>query len=122
MKASWGTCETTVESRDDLDAVIEAVRRSGQPTMVFLQAANGNVLVFGVGQDESVLTFTEPDGTSFHSLGNRERKGYLLSRCRDQVDEFMTEMAVPENDAIVAAGQFLATGECPPGVQWERDW
>ncbi|WP_437998199.1 Imm1 family immunity protein [Sorangium sp. So ce185] len=122
MKASWGTSETTVESREDLYAMIETVRRSGQPTMVFLQAANGNVLVLGVGQDESVLTFAQPDGTSFHSLGNRERKGYLLFRCRDQVDEFMTEMAVPEDDAIVAAEQFLATGERPPAVQWEPDW
>ena len=90
--------------------------------MVFLEAKNGKILVFGVGLDESVLTFMEPDGTSFHSLGDRERKGYLHFLCRDQIDEFMTEMAVSERDALVAAEQFLATSERPSVVVWEPDW
>jgi hypothetical protein len=122
MKASWGGTETTVNSAHDLKTVIASVRKSGRPTMVFLEATNGNVLVFGVGQDESVLTFAEPDGTSFHSLGDRERKGYLHFQCRDQMDEFMTESAVPEGDALIAAEQFLATSERPSAVPWEPDW
>jgi hypothetical protein len=69
MKATWGEEEATIGSREELDAVVLAIRRSGQPTMVFLEAESGKVLVFGVGHDESVLTFAEPDGTSFHSLG-----------------------------------------------------
>lgn len=41
-----------------------------------------------------MLTFVEPDGTSFHSLGDTERKRFPHFLCRDQVDEFMMEMAV----------------------------
>jgi hypothetical protein len=123
MKARWGgENERAVNSRDELNVVIDDVRRSGQPTMIFLMAENGTILVFGVGLDESVLTFMEPDGTSFHSLGDRERRGYLRFLCRDQIDEFMTEMAVPEREALVAAEQFLATNERPSVVVWEPDW
>ena len=122
MKASWGANEIVVVSRDDLDVIVGSVRTSGQPTMIFLEAENGRVLVFGVGQEESVLTFAEPDGTSFHSLGDRDRKGCLHFLCRDQIDEFMTEMAVSERDALVAAEQFLATSERPSQLLWEADW
>ena len=87
MKARWGTSDAVIKSRHDVDAVVSAVRTSGQPTMVFLEADNGRVLVFGVGYEESVLTFAERDGTSFHSLGDRDREGHLLFLCRDQVDE-----------------------------------
>ena len=122
MKANWGASEATVRSREDLIAVIENIRKSGQATMVFLQAQDGRVLVFGVGHEESVLTFSEPDGTSFHSVGDPDRKGYLLFLCRDQLDEFMKEMAVPERDALVAAEEFLRTQECPGGIRGESDW
>jgi hypothetical protein len=122
MKATWGPNERLVRSQPEIDGVIDDIRRSGQPTMVFLEANDGRVLVFGVGQDESVLTFAEPDGTSFHSLGDRSRTGYLHFLCRDQVDEFMTEMAIPEHDALMAAAEFLATGDRPSAVQWEPDW
>lgn len=122
MKASWGPNEALVQSQRELDVVVDDVRRSRQPTMVFLEAENGRALVFGVGLGESVLTFTEPDGTSFHSVGDRHREGYLHFLCRDQIDEFMTEMAVPEHKALLAAAQFLATGDRPSEVQWEPDW
>lgn len=122
MKANWGANESSVYSPNDLRLVVESVRSSGQPTMIFLEAEDGRILVFGVGREESVLTFVEDDGTSFHSLGDRERKGFLEFLCRDQVDEFMTEMAVPEHAAIAAAEQFLATNERPSRVTWEADW
>lgn len=45
-----------------------------------------------------------------------------LFLCRDQIDEFMAEMAVPEGEAVAAAEVFVATAERPPGVTWESDW
>lgn len=123
MNASWGERTMVIHARSDLDVVIEDVRRSGQPTMVFLEAENGNCLVFGVGQEESVLTFAYPNGESLHSLGaDRYREGRLHFLCRDQIDEFMVEMALPERDAIAAAVQFLDSHELPTAVTWEADW
>ena len=122
MKANWNIHESVLSSRDDLYNVIDGIRNSKQPTMVFLEADNGRMLVFGVGSTESVLTFAEPDGSSYHSLGNPERKGHLLFLCRDQVDEFMAEMAVPEDDALRAAEEFFSTQERPEGIVWEADW
>ena len=122
MRAQWGDSEMTVDAHEELDTVIESVKGSGQPTMVFLKADNGNILVFGVGYDESVLTFFEPNGRSFHSLGDTRRKGHLRFLCRDQVDEFMKEMAVSEKQARLAAQQFLTTRERPSAVSWESDW
>lgn len=90
--------------------------------MIFLEAEGGRTFVFGIGRGESVLTFWDPDGTSFHSLGDVTRKGHLQFVCRDQVDDFMAEMAVPERAAIAAAEEFLATGERPCAVTWEPDW
>ena len=122
MKASWGTSEAAISSREQLEAIVETIRASGQPTMVFLEAEDGTVLVFGVGHEESVLTFVESDGTSFHSLGNPEREGFLLFLCREEIEEFMTEMAVPERIALHAAEQFLTAPHRPSGVTWEPDW
>src|SRR5689334_5204535 len=97
MKALWGEQQKTISTCADLDLVIGAVLASGKPTMVFLEGDNGRVLVFGVGREESVLTFVESDGTTFHSLGDANRKERIVFFCRDQPDEFMGEMAVPSD-------------------------
>lgn len=122
MKASWGVLEKDVESLEELVEICEAIRASGEPTMLFLEADSGRTFVFGIGQGESVLTFWEPDGTSFHSLGDAARRGHLRFLCRDQADEYLAEMAVPEQAALTAAAQFLATGDRPSAVTWEPDW
>lgn len=119
LNARWGDHEALIASVDDLDAVVATVRTSGQPTMVFLEAANGTVMAFGAGQVESVLMYAEPDGTSFHSVGDVRRAGYLHFLCRDQRDQFMLEMAIPEADALVAGRQFLTIGQRPSSVRWE---
>lgn len=122
MKATWAINQRDVASRDDLAALIEAVRASGQPTMIFLEADDGTSLVFGVGHAESVLTFASPDGISFHSKGDPNRRGFLRFLCRDQIDEFFEEMAVPERHAVDAALEFLETQAKPSAVTWEPDW
>lgn len=122
MKASWGGNDCAINSRTDLTAVVDAVLTSAQPSMVFLEAPNGNVLVFGVGLDESVLTFVEPDGRSFHSIGKVDRRDLLVFLCRDQLEDFMGEMAVPTRDALAAAEQFVSNHQRPPAVRWEPDW
>lgn len=123
MKAYW-TEETqrAVTSVTELRAVIDDVKKLGEPTMLFLERDDGRTLVFGIGYPESVLTFIDHDGESFHSVGDTSRKGVLKFWCRDQLDDFIAEMAVSESSAIAAAESFLAQGAMPPNVKWEADW
>ncbi|MGE5180536.1 MAG: Imm1 family immunity protein [Acidobacteriota bacterium] len=122
MKASWGERSGLVTSRDELEAVQREIDASGQPTMVFLTARDGRCLVVGLGAAESVLTYVDADARSFHSLGAIGHKGHLVFLNRDQLDEFMAEMAIPTTVAFDAAVEFLETGERPSSVRWEADW
>jgi hypothetical protein len=123
MKAYWGKEEVDVTTSEDVAAIVSAVSQSQQPTIVFLHAKeNGRTLAFGVGHAESVLTFVEPDGRTFHSLGDVNRKGHFVFLCRDRFQEFDLEQAIPTEDALSAANQFLANGEQPTSVRWEADW
>ena len=122
MKARWGVGERTVVSVDDLSAAMMAIENGGQPTMLFLEEPGGPTLVLGIGLSESVLTFVETDGASFHSRGDVSRKGRLQFWCRDQLDEFMEEMAVPLEVARRAASEFVRTKARPTAVLWEADW
>jgi hypothetical protein len=122
MKASWRDKEARVTSVDDLRRIIDEVRAAQEPTMLFLETESAETLVVGLGHPESVLTFVQPDGRTLHSLGDTRRTGHLRFWCRDQLDEFMEEMAIPESDAIQAAVQFLEVGGQPKNVRWEADW
>ncbi len=122
MKASWGERTSVVTSRAELEAVRREIDTSGQPTMLFLQVGDGRCLVLGLGAPESVMTYVEPGGRSFHSLGDIGRKGHLVFLNRDQLDEFMAEMAIPTTVALDAAVEFVETGERPSSVRWEADW
>ncbi len=122
MKASWGERTGVVTSRAELEAVRREIDASGQPTMLFLQVEDGRCLVLGLGAPESVMTYVEPDGRSFHSLGDIGRKGRLVFLNRDQLDEFMAEMAIPTSVAFAASLDFVETGERPSRVRWEADW
>src|SRR5262245_17710580 len=122
IRATWGEQSGDVSRNDELSAIIESIRLSGQPTMLFLEHESGKTLVIGIGREESVLTLVEDDGTSYQSLGDTNRSGRLIFLCRDQLDEFMEEMAVPEQDAIRAAHEFVQTGKTPTMIRWEPDW
>jgi hypothetical protein len=122
VKAYWREHETTIATREDLDQIIRAIMQSGEPTMLFMENDTGEMLVVGLGRQESVLTFVEPDGTSLHSLGDATRSGTIQFWCRSQLDDFLAEMAVPEALAREAASEFLVNGGRPCGVQWEADW
>jgi hypothetical protein len=123
MKAYWTEeMQKAVNSVLELQAVIDDVKRLGEPTMLFLEHKDGRTLVLGLGNPESVLTFIDHDGRSFHSVGDASRRGMLTFWCRDQQDDFMAEMAVPEPLAIAAAESFIAEGTMPPNVTWEADW
>lgn len=102
--------------------VICLVKSVGEPTMVFLEHGNGRELVFGLGHPDSVLTFVDADGATYHSVGNTDREGYIEFRCRDQVDQFFAEMAIPESLAVDAAREFFARADRPAQVNWEPDW
>jgi hypothetical protein len=122
MQVYWRDKQQIVTSADDLRSVVETVRQLDEPTMLFLEGEERETLVVGLGHDESVLTFVQSDGKSFHSLGDPSRTGRLRFWCRDQIDEFMEEMAVPEKDAVNATFQFLASGGKPSIIRWEADW
>lgn len=111
-----------VVSFADVERVIAEVRLQARPTMIFLEQDGGSTLVFGIGSDDSVLTFADSEGVTFHSVGNVKRKGILRFWCRDQLDDFFAEMAVPEALAVAAAREFLSTGRRPTSIVWEPDW
>ena len=123
MKASWREEQQIVLSELELRRVIWHVGALGVPTMLFLEAETGETLVVGLGHDETVLTFVAAGGIpSFHSVGDTARGGRLRFWCRDQVDEFMEEMALPASVAISAALEFFAKRVRPSCVRWEADW
>ncbi len=122
MNASWGDRNGFITSRAELEAVEREIVATAQPTMLFLTAEDRRCLVVGLGAPESVLTYVEPYARSFHSLGDIDRKGYLIFLNRSQLDEFMAEMAIPTPLAFEAAVEFVETGERPSRVRWEADW
>jgi hypothetical protein len=122
MKAYWRDEQASVETADELRRLIGRVRALSKPTMLFLERAEGETLVVGLGASESVLSYVRTDGKTFHSLGDPDRKGVLKFWCRDQFDDFLAEMAVPESDAISAAMEFVDSREPPQAIRWEADW
>lgn len=123
MRAYWRDSQEEISSNQELKRVLSIVKALAEPTMLFLEDENGQTLVLGLGHTESVLTFAEADGvTSFHSIGDRTRTGHIRFWCRDQLDEFMSEMAVPQDVAEAAAFEFFATARRPSVVNWEADW
>lgn len=123
MSAHWtANPPREIHSREELIGTIEVVRAVKEPTMLFLERSDGYSLILGLGSAQSVLTLVEPNGTTLHSLGDAQRSGTLRFWCRDQVDEFLAEMAVPESVAVDAALAFFSSTEMPPNIRWERDW
>jgi len=112
----------TVASVEELRNVIRDVSAYEHPTMLFLENELGATLVVGLGMAETVLCFVEPDGTSFHSVGDVSRRGTLLFSCRSQFDEFMEEMAIPLRVGVDAAEHFFVSGQKSREVEWEADW
>ena len=123
MKAYWTEGTTReISSIGELDEVIRDVLELGEPTMLFLERDDGSTLVLGLGSAESVLTYADPAGSTFHSLGDIEHRGIVKFRCCGQLDDFLAEMAVPSRIAVEAAHEFCATGIRPLKVTWEADW
>ena len=123
MKAYWTEGVTReIVSANQLDELIHEVRGQKVPTMVFLEHDCGTTLVFGVGAGESILTYVDGEGRTFHSIGDVNRSGVLKFWCRDQPDDFLAEMAIPEAVAIDAAHRYREGGTRPENVEWEADW
>ncbi|MDP2305253.1 MAG: Imm1 family immunity protein [Pseudomonadota bacterium] len=109
-------------SPDHLLAVANSAVAARGPVMLYLELEGGTVMAAGLGSPETVLTFWLSDGSgSYHSLGNVERKDYLVFRSRYESGTFVGEMALPAEAAMVALREFLATGERPACVTWEAD-
>jgi hypothetical protein len=106
MRAYWGVGETRLACPDDLRDVVDRVRRLGAPTMLFLEG--DATLVVGLGAPESVLTYYEPTGASFHSIGDVAREDRLVFQSQGVPEEFLAEMAVDEQLAIDAAFEFFS--------------
>lgn len=122
MRAEWADESMAISSVSQVDQIIRDVRDSGVPTLVYIYSDNNEVLAFGIGHDESVLTFAEPSGRTFHSLGSRYREGLVQFMNVDTMDDFMLSMAVPEAVAAEAARSFVSSARRPHNVTWESDW
>jgi hypothetical protein len=114
--------ERSVETVAELRAEIARIRALDQPTMLFLEHDNGDVLVVGLGAELSVLSLSRRDGSSFHSVGDLERIGFIQFSSQGVMEDFFAEMAVPEEDAVTAAVTFAETGQAPENITWEADW
>jgi len=123
MKAYWQAgVERRVETVDALHGLIAEVESLGMPMMLFLEHESGTMLVAGLGHAETILSFVGREGNTFHSVGDKDRSGVLRFWCRDQLDEFLAETAVPGDVGSRAADMFYETGEPPSNVTWEPDW
>jgi len=123
MRAYWGEgTERLLANVEELSEVIAHVQSLDRPIMLFLTHPSGKILVLGLGHRESVLSFFEDEVNCYHSVGDTSRTGTLHFWCRDQLDEFFAEMAVPQSSAIDAAMEFAERGTAPSNVKWERDW
>jgi hypothetical protein len=121
VKARWTRSSTeSFSSVEELQTLIEKVRRLGRPTLVCLER-DDKTLAFGVGAPESVLVWMDSDKTTWHSVGDLSRKGHIQLWNCDQLDDFLAELAVPEEVGIDAAMSFAMSGERPDNVRWESD-
>ncbi len=122
LKASWGKDAATITNVVQLRAIIHKIRQSGQPTMLFLEATTGVMLIVGLGAPESVLTLVEQDDLTYHSLGDINRRDCLQFLNGEVIDDFDADAAIPEQQAIEAALEFFDTGQRPQCIKWEGDW
>ncbi|MFO0762977.1 MAG: Imm1 family immunity protein [Byssovorax sp.] len=124
MKAYWTEKnQRQIGSAAELDSVIDDVRALGEPTILFVEQDDGTTLALGLGAPESVLAYVDTSGASYHSVGDLERGGILRFWCRDQLDDFLAEMAVPVAVATEAAHEFCTNGGIKPSnLRWEADW
>jgi hypothetical protein len=123
MKAYWTELDERELSDDaGLTALIGEVLALSRPTVLFLEHDDGQTLSIGLGASETVLSYVDVGGTSFHSVGEPGREGVLKFQCRDQLDDFLAEMAVPAALGLEAAKAFVARPEQPQNVAWEADW
>ena len=123
MNAYWTDppAPRTIANRDQLGELLQEVGALGRPTMLYLERQDAGTLVVGLGARETVLTFIEPDGASYHSRGDITRTDVLRFWNAELFDEFLGEMAVPAALAVIAAHEFFASDGAPPSVRWEAD-
>jgi hypothetical protein len=125
MLVTWGVdnaaeITTGKEFEDLLDAL--TVQCSGYGMIVQITHPNGSTLAIGLGREESVLTYFDGQGSSFTSVGDRDREDYLAFEFEGDVSEMMGAKAVSELTARAAAREFSETGKLPQNVEWEKEW
>ncbi|HZS37680.1 MAG TPA: Imm1 family immunity protein [Polyangia bacterium] len=119
--ASHQFVSSSPSSVDEVRALIAEVRALPEPTMLFLER-DGKLLAVGLGGALSPVTWMEPGGATFHTVGDLSRIGCIQLWSQTQLDDFFAELAIPEAAAIAAAIFFASTGERPPDLHWEADW
>jgi len=83
---------------------------------------NGRTLAIGVGREESVLTYFDENGSSFTSVGDRDREDYLVFEFGGDISEMMGAKAVSESKAREVARVFFEKGEPSTVIEWEKEW
>jgi hypothetical protein len=115
-----------VSTEIELDRVIhmarEEARARGMLNIIFLEAANGNVLSLVVGGDDTVLSFIH---------GHRNPPYYASSGAQVSVHPVMTcyvglvhhtefpqKHIIPFEKGLIAAHEFAASEVLPQSIEW----
>lgn len=125
MTLIWGINQRAeVGSVEELDALLDRLAEQASEHGVIVQAKHpsGTILAIGLGRAESVLTYFDRQGTSFTSVGDRERDDYLAFEFGGDVSEMMGAKAIPIHEAREAVRLFFDDGEPPSLVEWEQEW
>ncbi|MGK3969859.1 Imm1 family immunity protein [Sorangium sp. So ce118] len=124
MILTWGiNQQALVDSIQEFDALLDQLAEQARGHGVVVQVAHssGNTLAIGLGREESVLTYFDQQGTSFTSVGEREREDYLTFEFSGDISEMMGAKAVPASKAREAARMFFLDGAPPAIIEWEQE-
>ena len=121
-----GEDDIHVSTMAEFDRVIhdacEEARAQKTLSIIFLDAANGNILSLVVGGDETVLTFTygHLDPPYYASCGAAADPLPVMA-CYVGLShhtEFPRTYVVPYASGLVAAHEFAESGALPRSMQW----
>ena len=126
LRVHDGEDDINVTTMAELDRVIdeacEEARAQDTLSIIFLDAANGNILSLVVGGDETVLTFTygHLDPPYYASRGAATDPLPVMT-CYVGLahhTEFPRTYVVPYVDGLAAAREFAESGSLPQCLHW----
>jgi hypothetical protein len=97
-------------------------RLSHSPSMVeFAMGLAGRALAVGAGRSETVVTYQSSlDPPYFISAGDPRRSGEIPFEYAAQTTPYAAFNAIALSEGRAALIAYLASGELPAGIDWER--